>query len=157
VTTTPSPSDAAFRGRNRTLAYASAALVVVSSVVVALAVTFDMGGHWEWGPFFASLFVTAVGVACIEGLRRGMVVRAKPTPEQLTRFRESRRVRNPPLNATYMALAIGVGLISGAIPSYWPVVGLALFILAFGIVLPVAILALVRRRAALSRQNDLSP
>lgn len=153
MTPTPSPGDAAYQGGSRTLSYVASALVVGSSVVAALAITSSLGGHWEWGPFLASLLVTAAGVGCIEGLRAGMVARAKPTPEQRRRLQESRRIRKGPVTATCVALAAAVGLVSGAIPSYWPVVGLALLILVLGIVLPVLVLAWARRRVRRSQDG----
>ena len=155
MTPSPKSADAAFTARTRTLLYASDVALIGASVIAALAITSTSGGHWEWGPFIASLLVTAVGVACIEGLRRGMIARAKPTPEQLTRMQERRRIRSGPVNAAYASMAIAFGLFSGAIPSYWPVVGLAVLILLFGIMLPGLILAVVWRRVSRSRRNEM--
>ena len=69
------------------------------------------------------------------------------TEEQRRRATARQRRRNRVFVPGYATFAIGFGLIAGSIPSYWVAAGLSLVIVVLTVLLPLALVPRLKRKA----------
>src|SRR5436190_12883970 len=110
------PADRLVSGGLRLVQYVADVSVLLSGTAFAVAV----GKHWAWGPFIVAPVVVAAGAAANALVVRVAITYFRPTEELLNRYKARRRNRNAVIVPAYPTVGIGVGLIAGSIPSYWP-------------------------------------
>jgi cytochrome bd-type quinol oxidase subunit 2 len=136
--------------RGRTLVYVSDICIVGVGVVLALAV----GRHWSWGPFIPGPAVGVLGLS-VHAALLGIVVKVfRPDVDQRNKARQGLRQRHLVVIPSYIALGLCVGLIAGALRSYWPDLALAVMVVVFGLLVPLALLPLVKRKADAVRNGE---
>jgi hypothetical protein len=143
----PDPADRLVTGRLRLLQYIGDAGMLFACVVFALLI----GKNWAWGPFLLAPVIVAVAPAASAMLLRYGKTKLRPTDADWQRAIARRRQWMTITVPAYVTFAVGVGLVAGSIPSYWPDVVLGVLIMLFTILLPLALLPVLLRRARSQR------
>jgi hypothetical protein len=143
------PQDPLLNGRLRAMQYLSDGAILFASVVLALVA----GKGWAWGPAVLGPVVVASAAACNDIAFRVAVSALRPTEEQLRRSRARRRRRNVIIVPAYITFAIASGVIAGSLKTYWPDLGLGGIVLVTAVVIPLAILPRLKRRAEAMRAS----
>ena len=138
--------------RGRSLIYICDCLMVVA-VAVAVVVA---GKHWAWGPFAAGMAIAVLGIAC-HALLINIVTRVvRPAAAELAqakrRIHEQRLVVVP----NYVSMGLCCALAAGAFRSYILPVVLAVLIVLLGVLLPLALLPMLKRKADARKLHDSS-
>jgi MFS family permease len=141
------PANRVFTGRYRAMQYVSFACILFACIVFAMLV----GKHWAWGPFILAPVIVAIGAGSNALMVRTATSWLRPTEEQLRRAASRRRVRNTVIVPSYITFGIGFGLIAGSIPSYWVDVAVGVLILLMSVLVPLAMLPSLKRRADAQR------
>jgi MFS family permease len=141
------PADRLFTGRYRAMQYVSFAYILFTCVLFALL----LGKYWSWGPFILAPVIVAIGAGANAQMARKAISWLRPTEEHLRRAASRRRVRNRVTLPAYITFGIGFGLIAGSIPSYWADAALAALILLMSVLVPLAMLPALKRRAEAQR------
>ena len=136
--------------RGRSLIYVSD-FFMVAAVAVAVIVA---GKHWAWGPFVAGLAIAVLGVAS-HALLINVVTRVvRPSAGELVqakrRIREQRLVVVP----NYVTFGLCCALAAGAFRSYILPVVVAALIVLIGVLLPLALLPLLKRKAHARKRRE---
>jgi hypothetical protein len=115
-----------------------------------------VGKHWAWGPFVASLVIVAVLVAANALIANRALLSLGPNADQIRNLAERRRVRNRVLVPSFVTFAVAWGVIAGSARSYWPDVFVGAIFLVGGVVLPLAILPMLKRRVRAQQTGERS-
>jgi hypothetical protein len=137
--------------RGRGLVYASDLCVVGAGVVLAL-----VGRRWSWGPFVLGPTVGVAGLGAYAALLGIVIKVVRADDDQLRKAREGLRQRNMVVIPGYLCFGLCAGLIAGSLHSYSPDVVLALMILVVGLLVPLAVLPVVKRKADALREREES-
>lgn len=133
--------------RGRVLLYIADAWIIAAGVIVAVAV----GKHWAWWPFVLGPIIGAAGIGANVALMRLAVRVFRPSSDEMQRAKVQRRPLRLASFPGYGAFGLCVGLIAGSIPSYWPDIALAAMIFLTGILFPLALFPLFKRKADAAR------
>ena len=129
--------------RGRTVLYASDLCIVAAGVVLAPSV----GRRWSWGPFLGGPIVASLGLGAYAALLAIAIKVVRPDGDQLNKARQGLRERNLIVIPGCLSIGLCAGLIAGSRRSYWPDLVLAGTILVAGILVPLAALPLLKRKA----------
>jgi MFS family permease len=128
--------------RSRRLIYASGTVVLVACAVGAVHF-----GHWRWW-----LFGWGVLVGALSATIYGLLLRLLPA---LLHVSVERTAQAQPLlaqmkQAVYplgVSLGLAIGVLASGLASPWPDIFLTVVVIVFQLVLPMAVLPMVRRRS----------
>jgi len=146
----PDPANPLFTGRMRTLQYMSGLAVLGSCLVFALLI----GGGWSWPPFLLAPGIAILGLAAAGLITHFAIASLEPSEEQLRVVAADRRARNKVLLPVNLCMGLGVGVIAGSIPSYWPDVMFGVMMLAAGVAVPAALLPGALRKARAKQASN---
>ena len=132
------------------LQYLSDACIILACVVFALVA----GKRWAWGPFITALLIVAAAAGMNAFMVRAVITASRPDDAQRRRLADRQRRRNSVIYPAYATFGIGLGLIAGSIPSYWPDVALGVLIMLTNVLLPLALLPALKRRIQGSHAGD---
>jgi hypothetical protein len=135
--------------RGRKVVYVSDLCIVAAGVLFAAAV----GRHWSWGPFALGLAVGVLGLGVYAAFLAIATRVVQLDRDELTKARHSLRLRNRIVVPGYVSIGLFCGVVSGSLRSYWLDLVLGLMILIMGLLIPLAVLPLVRRKAVSARQS----
>lgn len=136
--------------RGRTLLLVADLGIVGAGVVIAT----RPGRHWSWGPFVLGPIVGLLGLGAYAALLWAAIKIFRPDPAQVSEARQRLRQRNPIVVAGYVCIGLFAGLVAGSLRSYWPDVVLALMILVFAVLIPLAVLPPAKRKADALHARD---
>ncbi len=136
--------------RGRLLVFISDVCIVGASVAFALSV----GRHWQWGPFVLGPVVGVLGFGAYALLFWILVRVLRPNSGELTKMRQGLHQRNLVILPTHVSLGLCTGVIAGSLGSYWPDLALASMVLVVGLLAPLALLPLLKRKAAAARSRE---
>jgi MFS family permease len=132
-------------------------LVVLASLCLAAAA---IGTGWSWSVFafgvLAAVLLPLANHLMLLFATRHVVKKFRPTQERqaLGRREVRRRQRIYPVLFT---MTLGVGILSAALETYWPVVLVLLLWLLCSVILPLALLPLMMRRVERRHAAASSP
>lgn len=135
--------------RGRTVVYVSDLCIVGAGVVFA----FASGRHWSWGPFVLGPTVGVLALGVYAALLGIVIKVVRPEADQLSKMQQGLRQQNLVVLPGYVSIGLCFGFIAGSLRSYWPDLVLALMILVFGLLVPLALLPLVKRKADAQRDR----
>lgn len=135
--------DVLFSGRLLVGQYLSYLSILFACAVFALLI----GKQWAWGPFVLTAGVVAAGGAVNELIAHRAMSWFRLTAEQRRRATARGRRRNKVYFPGYATFAIGFGLVAGSIPSYWVAAVLSLVMIVMTVLLPLAMVPRLKRRA----------
>lgn len=144
------PGTRLFTGKWRVAQYASG-LTVLGALAVA-AIVLRRG--WAWGPFLAAPVVAVVVLVVNGAIVRYATSLFDPSSEERRRAAIRRRASGRVLSPVLMSMAVGWGILAAAMKSYVVDVVMAALVVLAGVVLPLAMLPAVRRRAAARRSGS---
>jgi MFS family permease len=128
--------------RSRLLMYASGAAVLVACAVAAI-----QFGHWRWWLFSWGALIGLVSATIYALLLRLLPALVHATVEQTAqaqpRITQMKRAVYPLL----VNLGLAFGVLASGLASPWPDILLTVGVIVFQLVVPMALLPLVRRRA----------
>lgn len=128
--------------RSRRLIYASGTAVLVACAVAAFHF-----GHWRWW-----LFAWGVLIGVLSATIYGLLLRLLPallhvsverTAQAQPRLAQMKRAVYP----LGVSLGLAIGVLASGLASPWPDILLTVVVIVFQLVVPMAMLPMVRRRA----------
>lgn len=128
--------------RSRLLIYASGTAVLAACAVAAI-----QFGHWRWWLFIWGVLVGLASATLYQLLLRLLPSLMHAGAEQ--RAQAQRRIAEMKRAVSPLAVSFGVafGLLASGLASPWPDILLTVGVVVFQLVVPAAMLPLVRRRA----------
>jgi MFS family permease len=128
--------------RSRLLMYASGATVLVACAVAAI-----QFGHWRWWLFAWGVLIGLMSATIYELLLRLLPALVHATVDQRAqaqpRIAQMKRAVYPLL----VNLGVAFGVLASGLASPWPDILLTAGVIVFQLVVPAALLPLLRRRA----------
>ena len=110
-----------------------------------------VGSGWSWLLFGWGAVLGLIGVAGNEFLVKVLVTVARPDADGLRRMRSRRRDQRLLVYPASLGTGLAVGTMAAALQDAWPDVLMTAAVLLFELVLPLAMILWIKRRAAAAR------